>query len=373
MSGRPLLVPAPFRRGSGRMSICTPAPAGRRCGCRGGRRPGMPAAGFTEGTYREMVIATRGAGNGNRAGIRFGIRWDDGQRPKRTLLPLVAISAALARGAAPPTRARCRSPPRRSTSSWSPSPRRVDAAERLTVRLGGTVGEPLGIVGGFTASVPRARDQAPASARARCARSAATARWTSRATPAPTRPPPPPTCCAPRPAPMPPPSTAPAWASRCWTRAPSTLGGLGRPGALVRGPDFSSEGGDRELAGLDTFGHGTHLAGLISGHDPLSGFQGVAPGARVVSVKVAGADGVTSLAQVLAGMEWVRRAPRRPGPEHPRAQPLARHQRRGRLPPRLPRLGGRAAVEGRHRRRRRGRQRGRRTRTRSTCRRPTRT
>ena len=105
---------------------------------------------------------------------------------------------------------------------------------------------------------------------------------------------------------MPPPSTARASASRCWTRAPSTLGGLGRPGALVRGPDFSSEGADRELAGLDTFGHGTHLAGLIAGHDPLNGFQGIAPGARVVSVKVAGADGVTSLAQVLAGMNWVR-------------------------------------------------------------------
>jgi serine protease AprX len=74
----------------------------------------------------------------------------------------------------------------------------------------------------------------------------------------------------------------------------------------VHGPDFSSEGSDPELAGLDTFGHGTHLAGLISGDDPLSGFQGVAPGARVISVKVAGADGVTSLAQVLAGMSWVR-------------------------------------------------------------------
>ena len=84
------------------------------------------------------------------------------------------------------------------------------------------------------------------------------------------------------------------------------LGGLGRPGALVHGPDFSSEGSNRDLAGLDTFGHGTHLAGLISGDDPLNGFQGVAPGARVVSVKVAGADGVTSLAQVLAGMSWVR-------------------------------------------------------------------
>jgi serine protease AprX len=84
------------------------------------------------------------------------------------------------------------------------------------------------------------------------------------------------------------------------------VGGLERPGALVVGPDFSSEGSDPDLAGLDTFGHGTHLAGIIAGRDPQSGFEGVAPGARVISVKVAGADGVTSLAQVLAGMNWVR-------------------------------------------------------------------
>ena len=43
-----------------------------------------------------MGNATRGAGDGNRGGIRFGIRWDDGQRPKRLLLSLVAVCAALA-------------------------------------------------------------------------------------------------------------------------------------------------------------------------------------------------------------------------------------------------------------------------------------
>jgi serine protease AprX len=85
------------------------------------------------------------------------------------------------------------------------------------------------------------------------------------------------------------------------------LGGLDRPGTLVRGPDFSAEGVDPELAGLDTFGHGTHVAGLIAGFDPLAGFEGVAPGARIVSVKVAGADGVTTLEQVLRGLDWVRR------------------------------------------------------------------
>jgi serine protease AprX len=68
----------------------------------------------------------------------------------------------------------------------------------------------------------------------------------------------------------------------------------------VHGPDFSSESDDPDLAGLDTFGHGTHVAGIIAGSD------GVAPGARIVSVKVAGADGVTSLGQVLTGLDWIR-------------------------------------------------------------------
>jgi serine protease AprX len=76
------------------------------------------------------------------------------------------------------------------------------------------------------------------------------------------------------------------------------VGGLGEPGRVVHGPDFSSERRDRRLATLDTFGHGTHLGGLIGG---------VAPGVRLVSVKVAGADGETSLGQVLAALEWIHR------------------------------------------------------------------
>lgn len=85
------------------------------------------------------------------------------------------------------------------------------------------------------------------------------------------------------------------------------LGGLAEPGRVVHGPDFSSERYNRRLATLDTFGHGTHVAGLIAGRDPVTGFAGVAPGARLVSLKVAGADGETSLAQVLAALEWVHR------------------------------------------------------------------
>jgi serine protease AprX len=85
------------------------------------------------------------------------------------------------------------------------------------------------------------------------------------------------------------------------------VGGLAEPGRVIHGPDFSDERRSRRLATLDTFGHGTHVAGLIAGRDPVTGFAGVAPGARLVSVKVAGSEGETSLARVLAALEWVHR------------------------------------------------------------------
>ncbi len=76
-------------------------------------------------------------------------------------------------------------------------------------------------------------------------------------------------------------------------------------GRLVRGPDFSGEND-----GIDHFGHGTFMAGLIAGDGtasiatggPLR--QGAAPGATLVSIKVAGADGSTSLSRVIAGIGW---------------------------------------------------------------------
>jgi serine protease AprX len=84
------------------------------------------------------------------------------------------------------------------------------------------------------------------------------------------------------------------------------VGGLAEPGRVVYGPDFSSERRDPRFTNLDTFGHGTHLAGLIAGRDPVTGFAGVAPGARIVSLKVAGSNGETNLSQVLQAMYWVR-------------------------------------------------------------------
>jgi serine protease AprX len=91
------------------------------------------------------------------------------------------------------------------------------------------------------------------------------------------------------------------------------VGSLAQPGRVVYGPDFSSERLDSDLRNLDTFGHGTHLAGLIAGRDPITGFSGIAPSARLVSLKIAGADGETSLGRVLAALDWIRRNHDAPG------------------------------------------------------------
>jgi serine protease AprX len=76
-------------------------------------------------------------------------------------------------------------------------------------------------------------------------------------------------------------------------------------GRVVHGPNLS----DERDAG-DTYGHGTFMAGLIAGDGELSKsgssrHVGVAPGAHIVSVKVAGADGGTNLSKVLQGIGWV--------------------------------------------------------------------
>ncbi|MDQ1747201.1 MAG: serine protease AprX [Frankiaceae bacterium] len=83
-------------------------------------------------------------------------------------------------------------------------------------------------------------------------------------------------------------------------------------GRITDGVDVSalSAGGDARTSGqfTDGYGHGTFMASLIaggrvdgSGHRAL----GVAPAARIVVVKVADSAGNTSLAEVLAGLDWV--------------------------------------------------------------------
>jgi serine protease AprX len=62
-----------------------------------------------------------------------------------------------------------------------------------------------------------------------------------------------------------------------------------------------------ERDGLDHFGHGTHMAGVIAGDGTtsLGQFEGAAPETRIVSVKVAGWDGATDVSTVIAGLQWV--------------------------------------------------------------------
>ena len=80
---------------------------------------------------------------------------------------------------------------------------------------------------------------------------------------------------------------------------------------LVDGVDTSelAEGGAARTSGTftDGYGHGTFMASLIAGGAPEGSKKpvGVAPMSRVVVVKVADAQGETSLSEVLAGLDWI--------------------------------------------------------------------
>ncbi|MGA9160047.1 MAG: S8 family serine peptidase, partial [Actinomycetota bacterium] len=103
----------------------------------------------------------------------------------------------------------------------------------------------------------------------------------------------------------------------------SPVEGLATPGKVLNGPDLSIESQAPNLRYLDTFGHGTFMAGLIAGHDPEltvpyadappSAYRGIAPDARIVSVKVGTADGGTDVSQVIAAIDWVVQHAQDPG------------------------------------------------------------
>ncbi len=82
--------------------------------------------------------------------------------------------------------------------------------------------------------------------------------------------------------------------------------GLDSAARIVNGPDLSFESQSTYYRYLDTFGHGTHMAGIIAGNDGTGGgFRGVAPGARLLNMKVATREGATDVSQVIAAIDWV--------------------------------------------------------------------
>src|SRR4051812_19407087 len=83
---------------------------------------------------------------------------------------------------------------------------------------------------------------------------------------------------------------------------------------VVYGPDLSFDSQSATTAYVDSFGHGTAMAGIIAGNDGISGgYTGVAPDARVVSVKVGAKDGATDVSQIIAGIDWVTQHAHDPG------------------------------------------------------------
>jgi serine protease AprX len=113
----------------------------------------------------------------------------------------------------------------------------------------------------------------------------------------------------------------------------SPVAGLNASGKVITGPDLSFDSVGAATPGLDAYGHGTFMAGLIAGRDATattsasgcttclnsSGysdttkFVGIAPDARIVNVKVGAADGATDVTQVIAGIDWVVQHAHDPG------------------------------------------------------------
>jgi serine protease AprX len=197
-------------------------------------------------------------------------------------------------------------------------------AEALVENVGGTVDAPLDLIGGFTATVPSSalstllRDPAIASATPDAALDDLSAGWDD-ATDLKFNP-----------------ATYDGTVNRVagavlqapdyWDAGFTGQGidvalidsgvvpvdGLTYPGKVINGPDLSFESQIDDLRYLDTFGHGTHMAGIIAGRDDgadvksnTKDFLGVAPGSRIVSIKVAGHDGATDVSQVIAAIDWV--------------------------------------------------------------------
>ena len=94
------------------------------------------------------------------------------------------------------------------------------------------------------------------------------------------------------------------------------VGPLATPGTVVNGPDLSFDSQSKSTRYLDANGHGTFMAGLIAGRATSSArgaYQGMAPDARIVNVKVGDALGRVDVSQVIAAIDWVVQHAQDPG------------------------------------------------------------
>ena len=68
--------------------------------------------------------------------------------------------------------------------------------------------------------------------------------------------------------------------------------------------DFTERGGD----GVDEYGHGTHVAGILAaaagGPAVTERYAGVAPGAHLINLKVLAADGSGQVSDVIRAVDW---------------------------------------------------------------------
>ena len=88
-------------------------------------------------------------------------------------------------------------------------------------------------------------------------------------------------------------------------------------------PSRARTASTRRASAQDDNGHGTHVAGTIAAGNGGSGVVGVAPGAKLYSVKVLGSTGAGTVSSLICGIDWVAanaQADEHQGREHERRQ-----------------------------------------------------
>ncbi|HEX8065865.1 MAG TPA: S8 family serine peptidase [Thermoleophilaceae bacterium] len=85
-------------------------------------------------------------------------------------------------------------------------------------------------------------------------------------------------------------------------------------GIQVNHPDLNVAGGVNCLGEVnstndgtigDQYGHGTHVAGIVAAKDDANGVVGVAPGARLWSVRVGNSAAISTTSGQLCGIDWI--------------------------------------------------------------------